>query len=81
MRVLKFVGIESVEKVHHIHYESMSRCQRMNFGSLEECKALGAEYVQKVVDSLNDRFPDLFVFNAARLISPKHYPADDIERS
>ena len=49
-------------------------------GSLEDCITLGRLYVQKVIDSLNDRFPDLPIFNAARFFSPKHYPMDALDR-
>jgi hypothetical protein len=38
---------------------------------------MGAMYVQAVVDSLNERFPDLPVFNASKLFSPKYYPSDE----
>ena len=66
------------EKVHTLHYDSMPECDVG--GSLEDCITLGRLYVQKVIDSLNDRFPDLPVFNVARLFSPKHYPIDALDR-
>jgi hypothetical protein len=30
-----------------------------------------------IVDSLNKRFPNLFVFNASKLFNPKYYPSDE----
>jgi hypothetical protein len=35
--------------------------------------SMGVDYVQVVVDSLND----LFVFNASNLLSPKYYPIEE----
>jgi hypothetical protein len=35
--------------------------------------SMGGDYVQVVVDSLND----LFVFNASRVSSPKYYPTEE----
>jgi hypothetical protein len=34
--------------------------------------------VQAVVDSLNERSPDLPTFNASKLFVPKYYPSDVI---
>ena len=36
--------------------------------------------MQKVIDSLNNCFPDLTIFTLAKLFSPKHYPLDDHDR-
>ncbi|KAG0593808.1 hypothetical protein M758_UG021100 [Ceratodon purpureus] len=66
------------KKEHTLHYGSMPGCHVG--GLLEDCIALGRQYVQKVIDSLNDRFPDLPIFSAARLFSPKHYPMDALDR-
>lgn len=38
--------------------------------SLEKCMNMGANYVQAIVDSLNDRFLDLLVFNEFKLFNP-----------
>ena len=43
-------------------------------GSLESCIQLTRKYVQALVESFNSRFPDLHLFNSARLFSPFHYP-------
>jgi hypothetical protein len=50
-------------------------------GTIEECKFIGAEYVQRVVDALNNMFSNLGIFNACKLFSPNLYPANDNERS
>ena len=50
-------------------------------GTIEECKFIGVEYVQRVVDALNNRFPDLGIFDACKFFSPNLYPANDDERT
>ena len=35
---------------------------------------------RRVVHALNDHFPDLLVFNAAKLFNPRNYPSDDNDR-
>ena len=50
-------------------------------GYVEECRIIGVEYVQRVVDALNERFPDIGIFNACKLFSPKLYAVDNDERS
>lgn len=35
---------------------------------LQECKVMGVEYVQAIVDSLNEEFPNLPIFNALKLL-------------
>ena len=71
-REILYVDRFGCEKVHTLHYDSMSGYDVG--GSLEDCITLGRLYVQKVIGSLNDRFSDLPIFNAARLFNPKHYP-------
>jgi len=36
--------------------------------ALQECKVMGVEYVQAIVDSLNEGFPNLPIFNALKLL-------------
>jgi hypothetical protein len=50
-------------------------------GTIEEYKLIGAKYVQRVVDALNNMFPDLGIFNACKLFSPNLYPTNDDERT
>ena len=47
---------------------------------LQQCILLGAFYVQKVVYALNDRFPNLLVFDVAKFFSPHNYPCDDSDQ-
>ena len=37
--------------------------------------------MQPVVDALNERFPDIGVFNACKLFSPKLYSVEDDDQS
>ena len=73
-----YIDRYGVEKVHNLRYESMLGYNVE--GTLEQCKILGASYVQKVIDSLNNRFLDLPIFTSAKLFNPKHYPLDDHDR-
>ncbi|KAG0618977.1 hypothetical protein M758_4G106200, partial [Ceratodon purpureus] len=59
-------------RTYPMHLESVTG----RAGTIEECRLIGAEYVQRVVDALNNRFPDLGIFNACKLFSPNLYPAD-----
>ena len=43
----------------------------------KECNMMESMYVQASVDSLNERFLDLLVFNASIFFSPKYYPSDE----
>lgn len=43
----------------------------------KECKMVGAMYVQLVVNSLNERFNEIHIFNASKLLCPKYYPSDE----
>jgi hypothetical protein len=45
----------------------------------KECMMLGARFVQRVIDSLNDCFPDLSMSNAIKKISPMPYLFDDLD--
>ena len=40
-------------------------------------KMMGAMHVRANVDSLNEGFQDLPIFNASKLFSPKYYPSDE----
>ena len=65
------------EKMYILHCNSISMYDVKS--SLEDCITLGKLYVQKVIDSLNDRFLDLPIFNAASIFSPKHLPMDTLD--
>ncbi|XP_059070451.1 uncharacterized protein LOC131860102 [Cryptomeria japonica] len=43
-------------------------------GTKQSCQCLTEGYIQSLIDSLNERFPDLPLFNAAKLFSPSYYP-------
>ena len=45
-------------------------------GTLQECKVIAQAYVLKVMESLQQRFLDLKVFNAAKLFSPISFSLD-----
>jgi len=47
---------------------------------LQQCILLGASYVQRIVHALNERFPNLPVFNATKLFSSCSYSSDDSDR-
>lgn len=36
-------------------------------GTAEECRAIGAENVQRVIHCLSDKFSDIHLFNACKL--------------
>ena len=57
------------KKMHTLHYDSMSECDVR--GSLEDYITLYRLYIKKIIDSLNDHFSDLLIFNAATFFSPK----------
>ena len=44
---------------------------------LDECKMMGAMYVQAIEDSLNESVIDLFVLDTSKLVSQKYYPSDE----
>ena len=48
--------------------------------TLEQCKILGASYVQKIIDNFNNRFPNLPIFTLAKLFSPRNYTLDHHDR-
>lgn len=45
-------------------------------GDVMTCVDLAKSFVQMVIDCINERFPDVFLFNAVKLFSPQHYPHD-----
>jgi hypothetical protein len=67
-----YVDSFGCEKMHIVHYDSMPECDVG--GSLEACIMLGRQYVQKIIDSFNDRFSDLSIFNAAGFLARSTIP-------
>ncbi|KAH7351519.1 hypothetical protein KP509_19G001100 [Ceratopteris richardii] len=49
-------------------------------GDLDSCIEMAKSFVQKVIDAINQRFPDIYFFNACKLFSPMHYPSDEYDR-
>ena len=49
--------------------------------TLLECKLIAAEYILKIINALNERFPDLPIFNATKLFNPKYYLTDEEDRT
>ncbi|KAH7285942.1 hypothetical protein KP509_33G052100 [Ceratopteris richardii] len=49
-------------------------------GDLDSCIEMAKSFVQKVIDAINQRFSDIYFFNACKLFSPMHYPNDEIDR-
>jgi hypothetical protein len=47
-------------------------CDQSN--NIEKCKAIGMKYVQRVINYLNERLFNLFMFNACILFIPILYP-------
>ena len=42
-----------------------------------EYKLIAAKHFQKIIDALNEWFPDLPIFNITKLFNPKYYPTDE----
>ena len=62
---------------HILHYAPLPHA--IDFGAdgtLQGCKVIAQAYVLKVMESLQQRFPDLKVFNAAKLFSPISFSSD-----
>ena len=76
-RAMVYILANETEKFYILHEEGI--CNRPS--TFEECQAIGAKYVQRVIGSLNERFPDLHLFNACKLFNPILYPTDDEERT
>ena len=71
-----YIDRHGLEKGHTFHYKSMSKCHVE--GSLEKCMILRAQYVHRVIDSLNDHFFSLSMFNATMLFSPQYHALNDL---
>ena len=64
--MLRWRANDDVEGTYHLMcHGRIFDCE----DTLEECKMMGAMYVQVVGDSLNQRFPNLHVFNASKLVN------------
>jgi hypothetical protein len=71
---LKMVGNNGFEGTYHpMHHGRIFHRD----DSLEKCMNMQANYLQIVVDSLNERFLDILVFTASKLFSPKYFPVEE----
>lgn len=68
---INFITDEDDQDLYKISYSQVSKA--MYDVAPLHCVKLVARYVQKLIDQLNSRFPDLGVFNAAKLFSSAHY--------
>jgi len=75
---LEFADCTGIVHVHELRFESLPKSQRS--GTLDDCITLGKDFVMKVIDSLNARFTDLPIFNAAKFFSPRNYYEDMDDR-
>ena len=60
---LEYIDNTGVSHVHLLRFEAIPNS--LGFGSMEDCIGLGKEFIQKLIDYLNDMFTDLPIFNAA----------------
>ncbi|MCO5567614.1 hypothetical protein L7F22_021308 [Adiantum nelumboides] len=80
---LRHVNESGVEFVHSLLYETIPGKDKDNepldrgSGDVESCKQLAINFVQKVIECINERFPYVYFLNATKLFSPQFYPKDD----
>ena len=67
-RTLEFTDCTGMVHIHTLRFEGFPKSQRSR--RLDDCFLLGNFFVMKVIDSLNARFTDLPIFNAAKFFSP-----------
>ena len=60
--------------VHELRFGGFPKSQRS--GTLDDCILLGIFFVMKAIDTLNARFTNLPIFNAAKFFSPRNYYED-----
>ena len=75
---LEYIDNTGVSHVHSLIFEPIPNS--LGFGSMEDCIGLGKEFIQKLIDYLNDMFTDLPIFNAANFFSPHCYFEEEDER-
>ncbi|KAH7332329.1 hypothetical protein KP509_20G082300 [Ceratopteris richardii] len=87
MGYLKHVTENGEEYTHTLLYVSMPGKDKNGFpldiqdGSLNTCIEMAKGFVLKVIDCVNERFPDMYFFNASKLFSPMYYPSEEDERA
>ena len=75
---LEYIDNTGVSHVHLLRFEPIPNS--LGFGSVEDCIDLGKEFIQKLIDYLNDMFTDLPIFNAAKFFSHRCYFEEEDER-
>jgi hypothetical protein len=71
---LQYISIPAMDiDYNDIRKRTMKPCIE---GTEESCQQLTEGYIESLIDSLNERFPDLPLFNAAKLFSPCYYPEE-----
>ncbi|MCO5563599.1 hypothetical protein L7F22_017246 [Adiantum nelumboides] len=75
---LKYTDESENVHVHKLHFKSLPNSS--NLGTLDACIEIGKEFVNALLFSLNERFFDNSIFNAAKLFSPRNYPSDIKDR-
>ena len=71
---LRYISISAMDiESSEARKQSMKPCIE---GTEESCQQLTEGYIETLIDSLNERFPDLHLFNAAKLFSPCYYPEE-----
>ncbi|MCO5592298.1 hypothetical protein L7F22_046298 [Adiantum nelumboides] len=84
--VLMHKNEEGVEYVHQLVYACMPGKDKNGIaldvggGSVDACVAMAKQFVQKVIECINERFLDMYFFNATKLFSPHYYVTDEKER-
>ncbi|MCO5563831.1 hypothetical protein L7F22_017480 [Adiantum nelumboides] len=84
--VLMHTNEAGEEYVHHLVYACMPGKDKDGIpydfegGSVDACIAMAKQFVQKTIECINERFPDMYFFNATKLFNPQFYARDDKER-
>ena len=75
---MEYIDNIGVSHVYSLRIEPIPNS--LGFGSVEYCIDLGKEFIQKLIDYLNDMFTDLPIFNATKFFSPHCYFEEEDER-
>ncbi|MCO5570486.1 hypothetical protein L7F22_024208 [Adiantum nelumboides] len=77
-----YINESGVEYAHNLVYDNIPGKDKDGHyldyggGDVESCMQLAKSFVQTVIDCVNERFPDVYFFNAAKLFCPPYYPKD-----
>ncbi|MCO5570936.1 hypothetical protein L7F22_024666 [Adiantum nelumboides] len=79
-RIFMYVTDDGKENSHYLLYAEIPGNDANGLpldtegGDVQSCIKFAKRFVLKVVECVNDRFPNIYFFNAAKLFSPQHYP-------